>query len=38
MRFHNDKVSIGHTVLGQYERTIVREDDVRKLVLEAELL
>lgn len=38
MRFHNDKVSIGHKVPGQYERTIVREDDVRKLVLEAELL
>ena len=38
MRFHSDKVSFGHKVPGQYERTIIREEDVRRLVREAELL
>ena len=38
MRFHNDKVSIGHTVPGQYERLTVTENDVRRLVVEVELL
>ena len=38
MRFHNDKVSIGHEVPGQNERITVKEEDVRRLVREAELL
>lgn len=38
MRFQNSKVSIGHKVPGQYERIMVKEEDVRRLVLEAELL
>jgi len=38
MRFHNDKVSIGHKVPAEYERITVKEDDVRKLVIEAEIL
>jgi len=38
MQFHNDKVSIGHTVPREYERIIVKEDDVRRLVIAAELL
>ena len=38
MRFHNDKVSIAHKLPGEYERIAVKENDVRKLVIEAELL
>ncbi|HWY70873.1 MAG TPA: copper homeostasis protein CutC [Terriglobales bacterium] len=32
MRFHNEKVSIGHRIPGEHERIVVKEDDVRKLV------
>jgi len=35
MRFQNKKISLGHKVPGDYERIIVKQEDVRMLVAEA---
>ena len=35
MRFQNRKIRLGHGAAGEYERIVVREEDVRKLVVQA---